>query len=704
MVVSKMTLSKLFRKLRKKDRKDYRQFEGCLLFANLLVSSFFAVLFSPFIQETLPAGGDTRKIIYFIFGIAIVGCFIFVIYAAGLFLRQKSRQVGVFLALGTDRGKLARTMIGEVTYISICSTLIGIATGNILGLGIGKVFEKVSAIPGITDFQLSLTGLIPAFSFAFIVLLVLLVMTTSWIKRSNVMEIINEQRKSEPLKKEVSQKYLISGLVMLFLGLFIAVVLPNLYVAIFKQYISGVSNIFYLMSVWGLYRLLVYSIAVHKRGRNPQKYYRHLISYGMLKFQGISMVRNMILIALLIIGALYAAFYLPTNMTAGSNSVKRNPVDVSYNQLGNNSQSISEDQVVALAAKHNLTIKNYQEILFIELLSSTTLLEPDKSGKLVETYAKKGFYRQFTSVSEINEKFEKTIAVETGTYRTIRGSLTQESILSSYKDLDYVENTTTGVGKELKFAGTEVFDELLMGDGWDNQSRFILNDQDYEKLKAGISPVNQVSQVLFNVPKIEDSFEFSKELFKRYSESNNAEMRVMMYYDVYRDKNDEGYTTVDLQPDHPEAELDWKYAPFIKILSQKYNVLKMGVQFLLFAYVSIVMLASVGVISYTRSKSIGKQNQQVFEDLRKLGANNAYLIRCIKSQLQKVYLLPTVVGTLLVYLYNLLTYWQNDGVFSSFEIPAALICLVLCLLVALYQYVGYRISLREVARIVGITD
>lgn len=48
---------------------------------------------------------------------------------------------------------------------------------------------------------------------------------------------------------------------------------------------------FYLLSLFGLYRILMYAVAVHKRGRNPQKYYRNLISYGLLKFQGKSVVK-----------------------------------------------------------------------------------------------------------------------------------------------------------------------------------------------------------------------------------------------------------------------------------------------------------------------------------------------------------------------------------------------------------------------------
>lgn len=701
MEVNSLNLRSIFKKLRRNDRKEYLQFEYCLIFANILVSSFCAVLFSPFIQTALPPGGDSRKLIYLIFGIAIVGCFIFVIYAAGLFLRQKSRQVGVFLALGIDKRKLTKTMIGEVTYITLRSTLIGVIFGNVMGFAIGQVFEKISAIPGLTNFQLSLTGLIPTLLFAFVVLFALLVMTSFKMKYSNVMDIINERRKSEQLRNEISKSYLIFGVVMFLTGVFVAVILPNLYVIIFKQFLGPWTNIFYLLCVRGLYQFLVYSIAVHKRGRNPQKYYRNLISYGMLKFQGISMVRNMILITLLIICASYSAFYGPTFLSSDNSSKNENPVDVSYNQLGN-SEWISKNQVVSLADKYDLDIKGYKEVPFIELLSSTVIREPDKSGKIIETYEKRGYYQQFTSVTEINKAFGRKLTIKDGTYKMIRSNQMKEDIYSTFGDMDFAENMTTAVGKKLKFAGTERFNELVTNTGWDGLARYIISDQDYGKLRAGISEKNSVTQVLINFSDPEDSFMFSKAIFKVYSENASDEAKIGILYDPYRHKDEEAPNLVDVQPDHPELDYDWKYQPYSKILEKKYHTLKTAVLNLLFIYVSVVMLASVGVIGYTRSKSIGMQNQQVFEDLRKLGANNTYLIRCINAQLQKVYLLPTVFGLGIAYIYFLIIYKQNDGVFSSFEVTLALVCLAICLFIAAYQYIGYRISLREVKRIVNI--
>ena len=704
-----MTLRTIFRKLRKVNYRQYRQFFGCVTFANMLVASFLAVLFSSFIQSTLPEGGDSRKQIYLIFGVAVVGCFIFVLYAAGLFFRYKSKEVGAFLALGTEKRKIRKALVGEVAYIAGSAALVGIIIGNLLALIIGKVFERVAITTTENAFSLSLTGFFYPIIFSIIVFVCLFVMAFLFMKRSNIIDIINEQRRSEPIKKEVSGKYLLSGILLFVLGIFLAVLLPKIYVTLFRQYLSGLFNLFYLLCVIGMYRILVYSIVVHKRGRNPQKYYKNLISYGMLKFQGISMVRNMGLIALLLIGALYAAFYLPSNIVVGNNVLENNPVDASYRFPGS-AEKITEEEVLALAKKYDVQVQNYRELEFIELLSSGINRDDvDEDGKIIEIYEKEAFYRQFVSVENLNAIMGTNISVERGTYKMIRSEDMVESVLFAFDDLDYAKNTETGVEKNLTFAGTQIFNELVVDNGWDTFSRIIINDEDYAMLREGIASERESTQVLFNVADLEKSYEFSKALFKEYCLRAEEDMKVLLFYDSYLEQKAEASgeeyveaERIELQPDSPEVDLDWKFAPYFKALFQKNILLQMAVQYLLFAYVATVMLASVGIIAYTRSQNIALSNKQVYEDVRKLGADNAYILKCVKDQLKKVYLMPTIIGVGIIYLYQILIFFQNDGYFSKAEGRAALVDFGLCLFVVLYQYIGYRISLKSLFKIFSL--
>lgn len=704
-----MTLSDLMKKLRKVNTRQYKQFWLCVVFANVLVAVFLGVLFSEFIQNALPEGGDSRKQIYLIFGIAVIGCFIFVLYAMGLFLRYKSKEVGVFLALGTKKNRLSKVLLKEVFSLGLSAMVIGILVGNLIAMAIGKLIENINIVPYRISFMISIKGVLYTVIFAVCVCLCILIMTLTFMKHSDVMEIINEQRKCEPIKKEVTGKYLVSGILLLGIGIFMAYVLPTLWANIFKQYLSSLFNLFYGLCIIGLYRILVYSIVVHKRGRNPQRYYRNIISYGMLKFQGVSMVRNMALIVLLIMGALFAAFYLPNNIMEGNNQVRKNPVNVSY-RIPESVDSLPEKEVFNIADDFDIKIQNYREIDFIELLSSGINRDNvDEKGKIIEQYENPAYYRQFISDKELNNIMGTNLAVQDGTYKMICSDDMEESVFFAYDDLDYVQNLETGLAKNLRYDGTVILNELIVENGWDTFSRFVISEKDYQELKAGISDEHIIRQVLFNVDHLEDSYAFSKHLYKEYCNHASEDMKVLLFYDSYLEqkamKMGEAYYDgehIQLQPDHPEIDLNWKYEPYFKILFQKNMLLRYAVQFLLFAFVSIIMLAAIGVIAYTRSQTIGISNKQVYDDIRKLGADDNYILRCIKAQLKKVYVFPTIIGIGIIYIYQCITYVQNDGVFRLYEGKAAFLNLGICITIVFYQYIGYRISLKETKRIIGI--
>ena len=69
-----------------------------------------------------------------------------------------------------------------------------------------------------------------------------------------------------------------------------------------------------------------------------------------------------------------------------------------------------------------------------------------------------------------------------------------------------------------------------------------------------------------------------------------------------------------------------------------------AVYVLLSIYVSVISLAAAGIMSYVRSVTIAMDNRQLFEDLKKLGADDAYEERVIRVQLQKIFAWPVAAG------------------------------------------------------------
>ena len=196
MVVSKMTLRILWGKLRKRNKGDYRQFEFSTAFSVMLISSFLMLVCSPLIQGALPDGGDTAKQIWLAFGVSAIGCIVFVLYVTKLFLRYKSREIGIFLALGAERHVLKRSLTSELAQMTGICSVTGIAAGAIVALLAGKIMEALVADVYNGRFSYTPAGFLLSVAYAAILLLIIRFQAGRSMKRTNVIDVINSGGRS----------------------------------------------------------------------------------------------------------------------------------------------------------------------------------------------------------------------------------------------------------------------------------------------------------------------------------------------------------------------------------------------------------------------------------------------------------------------------------------------------------------------------
>ena len=135
------TFSQVYAALRRKNQGQYALLAGCSFFSVLLITAYACMMRSPTILTVLPEGGDSRKQVMMVFVLAVIGCAVFTAYAAGLFFRQKSRETGVFLALGASRRQLQAEMGKELAVISLGSCAAGAVLGGPLAWGVWQLFR-----------------------------------------------------------------------------------------------------------------------------------------------------------------------------------------------------------------------------------------------------------------------------------------------------------------------------------------------------------------------------------------------------------------------------------------------------------------------------------------------------------------------------------------------------------------------------------
>lgn len=369
---------------------------------------------------------------------------------------------------------------------------------------------------------------------------------------------------------------------------------------------------------------------------------------GQSLWLSLSVVRNMLIVTHLLAGALFALFYSATNCIQGATIAANEDNDMSYRYLGD-ADRLTVHDVESVAAEYGVKIINYREVEVARLLGGVARENYDENGMLTEEYREKDYYKNFVSASGF-------------------------------------------------FSGTVEYSSFFYDRGQDGSASYILNDEDFARLKEGLSKKFQMTQVLFDISEEGDIYTFSKELYARYCNSVSNSMRVMASYDEYRADVDENYGYGEpamLYPKRPEIEVDWKYNPvFIPLLERNF-VLTYATLLLIFVFVAVICLVSAGVIGYTRSIAVAVKSKHVLMDVKKLGAGQVYLDRILKEQVKKVFVLPTVVATILMFAYYTMTLWQNDGVISSNEYLIIGFNIAVCLMIAVYQYILYQLSFRK---------
>lgn len=96
--------------------------------------------------------------------------------------------------------------------------------------------------------------------------------------------------------------------------------------------------------------------------------------------------------------------------------------------------------------------------------------------------------------------------------------------------------------------------------------------------------------------------------------------------------------------------------------------------------------------------TIALVNRQVYEDMRKLGASNAFLYDSIRGQVSKVFLVPALTGTCLIYGFYAMIMYFNDNRLTAQELAGMAVCLILIAAVSGLFYGVYRFTLRRVCR------
>lgn len=702
---SAMNLRQMEQKLQKADRKQARLYLFCNFIALMIISAYSALMLSPTVQKVFPEGGDSAKQMYMIFVMTLVGCVVFTIYALRLFFRHKSGQLGVLMALGASRKRLAPGLYREVVFLSGVSAIAGTAAGFPFVWVIWHAFRLFlvdsSEMVLIFDFRCLFISLL------FLFLVVGSACLTAWryLKKTNIMEVIREEHINEPVK-ELGRWCGPVGFLVLLTGAVMGFSAPQFWHTYFSSYPPDWVGIFYAPVFGGLYMIMLHT-AVHgwkSRRKNP---YKNIISRSMMKFQGKQTVNNMLVITLLIAGGCFAIFYLPTNGISALVRYASAPFDYFYHDRADQNVP-GREEVEALGREYGLTFKDFNGCDYVTLgIGGRTAVEEEDGLHYHIEYVPMLSEAKVLSEDAYLSLTGQTVDVKPGTYLNVTNQ--EETALATINSAKEFTNMVTRRQFATQFAGYLHYDLLVETD----IPCCVVDNADYAEMSEGLTDEWRGRFTAFNVDG-KDSYSFANAFYRLFVSSFDESCERVSYYDrvqkireneagkeYWVDTDDMAVVSYDMA-DSFMFRTFWLYQPDFRILNQNDYLRSMAVMFMMFLFIFIVCMITALVVCYTRCQSIVLNNRYIFGDLKKLGASPAFLDREVRSQCGSVFKVPSLVGTSAMFLLFSMILYANDGRIIGTEWAAMGVCLCITAAIGGVIYAVYRSAVKVIKGQLGI--
>lgn len=232
----------IFRNL-KKNLKNYTLYVFALIFSTSLYFAFVTLQFDPSMDEakgTIKGGASARAASYLL--VTIVS--IFLLYANTIFIKRRSKEIGLFQLIGMTKGKIFRILSIENFILYSGSVILGIFGGLIGSKLILMILFKVTGVQSIAAFQFSSQAVSQTLVVFGVIYLLIMLMNYRFIKRQSILSLFNEKAKTEEKVKKVSFVEITIGIVG------ILFIISGYYVSsqLFTSNFSAASDFFMAMS------------------------------------------------------------------------------------------------------------------------------------------------------------------------------------------------------------------------------------------------------------------------------------------------------------------------------------------------------------------------------------------------------------------------------------------------------------------------
>ena len=588
----------IFRNL-KKNLKNYYLYVFALIFSAALYFSFVTLQYDPSMDATkgsIKGAAAIRSAAILL--VAIVS--IFLLYANMIFIKRRSKEIGLFQLIGMTKDRIFRILTVENFILYFSSLVLGILLGFSISRLIIMILYKITGINAIATLHFSTQALVQTLIVFVVIYALIMLMNYSFIKRQTILSLFRVVSSTEGKLKKMSIFEIsigILGILLIISGYFLS---SKLFDGDFTSMIELFSAMIYILASVIIGTYLVYKSSVRfilniiRKQKNGYLNINDVLSLSSIMFR---MKSNALLLTIITTVSGLAIGLLSLSYISYYSAEKTAENNVPANFFLNN----KKDLQTFTSALNDKGIKYTEK--HVEVIQVNTNIKNILDKEL------EGFKMDSNKIplAVVSEKAVKVNLSSNETLFTGYNDLLQKFM--TLNDSGQVELTSKKKVFKLNYIGLKK--ETIIPSYFTNGGlpTVIVDDKVFNKLKQNLDSSIQKDSTVYNGINI--------------SNQNEIEKANSIYMDHKFDEN------------YPNA------SRFEIVNSQKQS---MGLIMFIVGFLGLTFLMTSGCILYFKQMDESVDEKPNYTILRKLGFSHSDLLRGIRSKQLFNFGIPLIIG------------------------------------------------------------
>lgn len=633
-----MSINQLILRNLKKNLKNYYLYVFALVFSASLYFAFVTLQYDPSLDEaegTVKGAASIKAASILL--VAIVS--IFLLYANSIFIKRRSKEIGLFQLIGMTKNRIFRILSVENLILYFCSVFLGIFVGFAASKLIIMVLFKIMGVEAIATLNFSFQPLVQTLLVFSAIYLLIMLMNYAFIKRQTILSLFRVTSMTEGKVKKVSMLEMILGIFGIIMIIAGYVVSSKLFDGAFTQMTELFMAMIFILAtvIIGTYLFYKGSVSfifnIVRKKKNGYLNINEVLSLSSIMFR---MKSNAILLTIITTVSALAIGLLSLSY-------------ISYYSAEKSAQS-------SIPTDFSMTDKGDADA-FKEALSDSKI---DYDEKVIDVIQVDVNVKEIMETSLEGVNFDSDImTVPVISDESVKGiNLAEdETLFSGYSNMMEKVISLKDSGKiELK-GKNEVIPQTYLG----------LNDDTFLSyyFTSGGLPVAIVDHTIFD--------RLKKDVDPKIQKVSSVNIGIDVKDEAELEKANDLFSKMNFKEEHVnDSQLEM-------FNTQKKN---MGLIMFIVGFLGLTFLITSGCILYFKQMDESEGEKSNYTILRKLGFTRGDLLRGIQAKQVFNFGIPLVVGLLHSYFAV-----QSGWFFFGTEVWTPMI-IVMALYTALYSIFG----------------